>query len=134
MGHTLPGDLKNEDAVARVSSAPNVHILIYPVIDMAGPNSHVGSRNNLFGKDSDPALWEKFSNHKQITKETSPGFLVHSTTDKVVPVANSDDYVDAMKKAGVEVKYIRLYAGAHGYGLTDKWSSQCVAWLRENGF
>ena len=132
--HVLPGDAKSEDPVAKVSSAPNAHILIYPVIDMAGPNTHVGSRNNLFGSEPAPELWEMFSNHKQITKETSPGFLVHSTTDKVVPVANADDYVESLKKAGVKVKYIRLDAGAHGYGLTDKWSGECVEWLRGLGF
>ena len=55
-------------------------------------------------------------------------------TDNVVPVSNADNYVAALKSAGVEVEYVRLEDGPHGFGLTDKWAPRCIDWLRTHGF
>src|SRR5205085_3032603 len=106
----------------------------YPVITMTGSDAHAGSRKNLFGPEPDPALTERFSNQKQVTKQTPPAFIVHSTTDKVVPVSNSDNYAGALRTAGVDYVYVRLDHGKHGFGLTDEWRVPCVEWLRRRGF
>jgi acetyl esterase/lipase len=133
--HYTSGDPAAEDVVDRVSSRPDLHILIYPVINMDGPDAHVGSRNNLFGKEElKPELFELFSNHKQVTKETPPAFLVHSVTDKTVAISNSDNYVKALELAGVPHEYVRLETGIHGFGLTDQWTQQCIEWLRKYKF
>jgi acetyl esterase/lipase len=132
--HYTAGDPGSEDPIDRVSSRPDLQILIYPVINLGGPDTHIGSRNNLLGKDADPKLIELFSNQKQVTSDTPPGFVVHSITDKVVPVSNADNYVQAMKDAGVACEYIRLETGPHGFGLTQLWTPQCLEWLRKNKF
>ena len=54
--------------------------------------------------------------------------------DKAVPVSNSDDYAAALKKAGVEVEYVRVEHGPHGFGLQDFWTGKCVEWLRKMKF
>ena len=45
-----------------------------------------------------------------------------------------DQDVDALKKAGVEVEYVRPEKGPHGFGLKDFWTEQCVEWLRKIKF
>jgi len=109
--------------------------LIYPVITM-GPTGHAGSRVNLFGKEqaTDEELIELLSNEKHVTKQTPPAFVCHGVDDKAVPISNSDEYVEALKKAGVEVEYVRPEKGPHGFGLKDFWTEKCVEWLRKIKF
>jgi dipeptidyl aminopeptidase/acylaminoacyl peptidase len=91
---------------------------------------------NLFGKEkaNDKELIELLSNEKHVNAQTPPAFVCHAVEDKVVPVSNSDDYVAALKKAGVEVEYVRPEKGPHGFGLKDFWTGRCVEWLRKMKF
>ena len=52
-----------------------------------------------------PATVEKF--------KTIPEIVVHGDADTVVPVMSSRAMVEAMKKLGVEVKYIEVPGGSH---------------------
>ncbi|MEZ0265361.1 MAG: alpha/beta hydrolase [Phycisphaerae bacterium] len=133
--HYDAGDASAADPIDRASSRPDLSVLIYPVITM-GPTGHAGSRNNLLGKDkaNDPALIELLSNEKHVNDKTPPAFLVHGIDDKAVPVSNSDSYAEALKKAGVDVEYVRVDKGPHGFGLKDFWTDKCVAWLRKHKF
>jgi acetyl esterase/lipase len=133
--HWDEGNAGSDDLIEKASSRPNVQVLIYPVITM-GPTGHAGSRNNLFGKEkaNDAELIELLSNEKHVTAQTPPAFVVHAVEDKVVPVSNSDNYVEALKKAGVDVEYIRPEKGPHGFGLKDFWTERCVEWLRKQKF
>lgn len=131
--HYTAGDVNADDPVERVSSRPDLQILIYPVITM-GPGGHGGSKRNLLGDNSPAELVELLSNEKQVTKGTPPAFLVHSTTDHVVPVSNSDNYAAALKKNGVAYEYIRGEYGEHGFGLRDFWTKGAEKWLGEMKF
>jgi acetyl esterase/lipase len=133
--HFDEGDAASEDPIERVSNRPNAQILIYPVITM-GPTGHKGSRVNLLGKEraEDAELIELLSNEKHVTGRTPPAFVCHAVEDKAVPISNSDEYVAALKKAGVEVEYVRPEKGPHGFGLKDFWTEGCVAWLRRMKF
>jgi acetyl esterase/lipase len=131
--HFDAGKPDAEDPIDRVSSRPDLTILIYPVISMTS-KGHAGSRNNLLGKDPDPALIELLSNENHVTDQTPPAFLVHSTQDKGVPVENSDMYAAALKAHNIPVEFIRGELGGHGFGLKDFWDSKCIAWLRANKF
>jgi len=62
--HFDDGDSSNSDPIERVSSRPDLAILIYPVISMAEPYVHAGSRRNLLGNNPDPKLVELLSNQK----------------------------------------------------------------------
>jgi acetyl esterase/lipase len=132
--HFDGGDAGSDDLIERVSSRPDVQIVIYPVITLSGPDAHAGSRRNLLGENPDPALVELLSNQKQVTPQTPPAFVVHSTTDTVVPISNSDEYVKALRAAGVTCEYVRLESGAHGFGLTPAWTMRCIEWLRTQKF
>jgi len=132
-----PGDA---DPIEQHSSRPNVAILIYPVVTLALPFAHEGSRRNLLG-DNPPAELVRFlSNETQVTKETPPTFLLHTDEDRGVPAENSLNFALALRKAGVPVEMHLYEHGAHGFGLGGNdpvlsgWPALCAAWLKGRGF
>ncbi len=138
--HFDVGSPSSADSVERVSSRPDLMVLIYPVITM-GEASHPGSRTNLLGKMPSPNLVHLMSNEEQVTKETPPAFLVHTANDAVVPVKNSLAFAQALEKAGVPFELHVFEKGPpHGYGLASNdpvvgiWPKLCEQWLRGRGF
>ena len=133
--HFDAGDPSSSDLIERVSCRPDLHILLYPVVTLAdGSNVHTNSRTWLLGDNPTPKLIELLSNEKQVTKDTPPAFIVHSTGDTTVPVANSDQYVAALTRNNVPFVYLREPIGQHGFGLTGDWSGQAMAWLHTQKF
>jgi len=133
--HFDAGDPTSTDPIQRASSRPDLHILLYPVVTLADePNVHKGSRTWLLGDNPTSETLELLSNEKHVTKDTPPAFVVHSITDTVVPVANSDQYVAALTKNNVPFVYLREPIGKHGFGITDDWSNQAMVWLHAQKF
>jgi len=62
-------DLK--DDIDQEEKAPDFQMLIYPVVSMNKGVTHMGSRNNLLGKNPDEALIQQFSNELKV-KENTP--------------------------------------------------------------
>jgi acetyl esterase/lipase len=131
-----PGD---PDTIEQRSSRPDFMILAYPVITFTEPYLHRGSRNNLLGEHPDPALVELMSNEKQVTKNTPPTFLFHTTDDNVVPVENSVLFYSALRAAGVPAEMHIYLKGPHGVGLAQwdpilsTWPLRLADWLRIQG-
>ena len=127
------------DPIGRVSSRPDLAILIYPVITM-GEKTHAGSKKNLLGDNPTPELVALLSNEKQVTAETPPTFLVHTMTDPGVPVDNTLLFVAALRNAGVPFELHLYERGPHGFGLggndpiLSTWPARCADWLRVHGF
>jgi acetyl esterase/lipase len=119
-----------------VSSRPDFAILCYPVITMKDPFVHKGSRENLLGKNPDPKLIEEMSNETQVTAETPPTFLFHTSDDPGVPAQNSVYFYLALRKAGVPAEMHLFEHGRHGVGLAQTepalkiWPSLLENWLR----
>ena len=131
--HFDAGDPKSPDAIGTVSCRPDFMVLVYPVISM-GTQGHLGSRNNLLGKDATPDLVELFSNEKQVNAQTPPAFLAHALDDKVVPAVNSSMFHDALRVNNVEAKFLELSSGGHGLNgykgpMWDAWQTQSLEWL-----
>ena len=82
--HNQLGDPAAADLLARESSRPNFAILCYPVITMTEPWGHGGSKRNLLGENPDPKLAEFLSSDKQVSTNTPPCFLWHTTEDTAV--------------------------------------------------
>ena len=137
--HFDAGQPTAADAIERVSSRPDVLILIYPVITMR-ELTHAGSKKNLLGTEAKPELVALLSNEERVTKETPPTFLVHTVDDAGVPVENSLMFVAALRKAGVPFELHLYERGRHGFGLggTDPilltWPGRLADWLRLHGF
>jgi acetyl esterase/lipase len=136
--HFDTGDPNATDPIDRAGSRPDFAILAYPVISF-GEFAHVGSRDNLLGKNPDPKLVEDLSNDLRVTAQTPPTFLFHTTADATVPVENSVRFYLALRKAGVPAEMHIFQNGPHGVGLapTDAtlsaWGGLLANWLRERG-
>ena len=138
--HFDAGKLADGDPIERVSSRPDFLLLIYPVITMRDSLTHGGSRRNLIGLQPAPELVRLMSNETQVTRETPPTFLVHSTDDKAVPVENSLLFYEALKRNGVPTEMHVFEHGGHGFGLAPKdpvlstWTMLCESWMRRHGW
>jgi acetyl esterase/lipase len=135
--HFDAGRADARDPIDRQSCRPDFAVLVYGVITLTRPYTHVGSRNNLLGKDAgDAKLVEYYSNEKQVTKNTPPTFLVHTSEDTAVPPENSVLFYLALRKAGVPAELHVFENGRHGLGLGPKelafsrWPGLCAAWFR----
>jgi acetyl esterase/lipase len=128
------------DPVERQSSRPDRLILIYPVIALATPFGHAGTKRNLLGDDPPAGLVASLSNETQVTKDTPPTFLVHTDGDTAVPAENSLLFAMALRKAHVPLELHVFEKGRHGLGLGGgdaafaAWPKLCEAWLRVQGF
>lgn len=133
--HFDAGNATSDDPIEKVSSRPDLGILCYPVITM-GQYTHMGSKNNLLGKDASEELVKFLSNELQVTAETPPTFIFHTAEDTVVPVENAFMFAEALRKHGVPFD-LHIYAkGRHGIGLANghPWTKDCEFWLKQNGF
>jgi len=116
------------------SFRPDFSILIYPVISFTDSLTHMGSRDNLVGKNPSQEVIKLYSNELQVTKDTPKAFLVHSADDGAVPVGNSIAYYEALLKNGIYGELLLYPHGEHGYGMNnkttaDKWIDNLKNWL-----
>jgi acetyl esterase/lipase len=126
------------DVIDRQSSRPDFLALGYPVVSFT-QNVHQGSKRALLGDNPDPKLVENLSNELQVTAQTPPTFLFHTTNDQTVPVENSVMFYLALRKAGVPAEMHLYENGPHGVGLapTDEalssWPARLADWMRGRG-
>ncbi|MBM7564134.1 alpha/beta hydrolase [Paenibacillus sacheonensis] len=133
------GRLEADDPIDRMSSRPNAAILCYPVISM-GPAGHSGSLANLLGDEPDAALVARMSTELQVTADTPPTFLWHTSDDAAVPVENALLFAAALSRAGVPFDLHVYEKGPHGMGLAERdphvgnWTTVCGLWLKRYDF
>lgn len=122
-----------DDAVTR----PDFQILFYPVIAVTGPTAHQGSARNLLGENPSPELADRYNNHLQVKSDNPPAFILHSSDDSCVPVANSLEYYSALVANGVPASLHIYPVGEHGWGFYDgfvykpQWSAELEYWLTQ---
>lgn len=137
--HFDEGNASVDDPIDRVSSRPDLLVLIYPVITMRG-FTHAGSKRMLLGENPSSDLVALLSNDEHVSKRTPPTFLVHTANDPAVPVENSLHFAEALRKAGVPFELHVFERGPHGFGLGGNnpvllsWPARCADWLRLQGF
>lgn len=134
------GNKEAEDVIEQMSCRPDLLILCYPVITLQGPFAHEGSRDNLLGKGAELAQAEQLSSELNVTEDTPPTFLWHTSDDAAVPVENSLLFAAALSKHKVLFD-LHVYAkGRHGLGLADdeehtrSWTDACASWLAFQNF
>ena len=115
-------------------------MLIYPVVTMQLDFTHRGSRTNLLGEEPSAELVWLMSSEHQVSPETPPSFLVHTTDDAAVPVENSLGFYTALRRAGVPVEMHIFQTGRHGFGLApddpvlSSWAGLAERWMDRNGW
>ena len=129
------------DALPGRRAAPISPILVYPVIsfthhpyaqwfhvESAGQSARIRRRSG------------GLSNELQVTPQTPPAFLFHTTGDTVVPSENSVLYYLALRKAGVKAEMHIYQEGQHGVGLAQSnpvlstWPGLLKQWLALNSW
>lgn len=138
MGASAGGHLASTAATHYTAGTrPDFQILFYPVISMDLSNCHKGSRDNLLGKSPSEELVRLYSNELQVTGDTPPAFIMHSSDDGAVPVSNSVSYYLALVKNKVPASLHTYPIGGHGWGFRDsftykrQWTGELEKWLRE---
>ncbi|MDF9799656.1 acetyl esterase/lipase [Catalinimonas alkaloidigena] len=128
------------DPVDQESSRPDFMVLLYPVISFTEDYQHSGSRVSLLGEDADPATVRLLSNELQVTDDTPPAFLVHTTEDQSVPPENSIYFYLELKKRNIPVEMHIFEKGRHGLGMGapgtafSSWPGLCEEWMLERGY
>jgi acetyl esterase/lipase len=129
-----------KDSVNKYSFRPDFMVLISPVITLAYPFAHKGSRENLLGKDAGKELVDKFSTNLHVTDKTPPTILFHANDDKSVSSLNSVFFYTALREKGVNASLHIFPHGGHAINLTTSpgstilWMPILDAWLKETGF
>jgi acetyl esterase/lipase len=133
------GNAEAADRIERAGSRPDFLILGYPVISFQPAIAHAGSVRSLLGENPDPKLITGLSSDRQVTAETPPTFLFHTTTDQAAPVENSIQFYLALRKAKVPAELHVFENGPHGVGLAlgdpalSAWPALPANWLRGRG-
>jgi acetyl esterase/lipase len=116
---SLLGELDTRDnsdpGLAKYSS------LVQAVVDVSGPMDFTidfYSDGGAFFADllgatekQNLELWKSASPVFNITQHTAPFLIVHGTRDTTVPIAQSVEFANALRKAGVDVSLVQLNDG-----------------------
>ncbi len=127
------------DNKENISVRPDFMILIYPVISFRDSVAHIGSREQLIGKQPSKEKIDFYSNELQVTDKTPPTFLVHASDDDAVNAENSLIFYQQLLKHKVTVELHIYQNGGHGFGMNnkttkEKWMERCKNWMEANGW
>ncbi len=132
--------VKTPDEADTQSCRPDFMVLAYPVISMEPPETHPTSREDFLGSKPDAELAHRYSNQFAVTAQTPGTFLFATTSDPVVPVANSVDFYRALIDHHVPAE-LHIYDFAnHGCGLCGSilplstWPELLRNWLVQRGW
>lgn len=128
------------------SKPVNASVLCYPVISADKNIAHIGSFQNLLGKQEiteDDV--EKFSCNNMVSDKTPPTFIWATAEDNLVPVQNSLVYALALAKHKVPFELRVFPFGHHGLSTADDqtcgplneklmrvngWLDEVTSWLK----
>jgi acetyl esterase/lipase len=130
------GNSKAADPIDRVSSRLNFAVLGYPAIVIDSPQ---WQWMGLADKKSSDRIKRELSPVLNVSANTPPTFLFHTTTDELVSSSNSVMYYNALLAAKVPAEMHIFEQGRHGLGfaMTDPalsvWSTLLQNWLQQRG-
>lgn len=107
---------------------PGALVLCYPVVTM-GEKTHVGSRENLLGKEPEEKMICLTSVEKQVTPNYPPAFVWCGDMDQTVDPENSRMLCRALEQTGVPYEFIEYPGVDHGVGLGEK--LPCEGWIEK---
>ena len=122
---------------AEEKDKPDFSILFYPVITANNYTTHIGTFNNLLGRNRTECESDAYSMEKCGTEKTPPTILLLSDDDRTVPAAGAAMYYAALKYYGVKASMYVFPSGGHGWGNYDRfsyqkeWQNLLLRWLDE---
>ena len=127
---------------------PNGAVLCYPVIT-SGEKRHDGSIVNIAGENYPDDIMELVSLEKQVTPDTPPVFLWHTSNDTCVPIENTLLFASALAENKVPFACHIFENGEHGLALCDdstagysghinpdcgRWFEMAVDWIKNKAY
>jgi acetyl esterase/lipase len=78
--------------------------------------------------EEDPELWDQASPVAQVGPHAPPMLVLHGTHDAVIPLAEAEAFVAALRRVSTEsVVFARLYGAQHGWDfLNTPWTEHTV--------
>jgi len=138
--HFDSGNASATDPIDRESSRPDFMVLSYAVITFEPPYANMGTRSTLLGDHPDSNLVTLLSNEQQVTHETPPAFIFHTSDDPSVSAANAVMMYQALVNKGVPAELHIYQHGPHASGLAQRfpqlrgWTDQLMHWMVFNGW
>ena len=133
--HYDKGDPDADDPVEGLSCRPDFFVPCYPVVSML-QYPHTGSILALLGGPDQFPKQRFFSAELNVTPDTPPAYIWHSSNDELVPVENNLMLAGALSRAGVLFE-LHVFADApHGVGLAEDqpdiatWPAECAAFIK----
>ncbi len=131
-------ELDNDSAI---NARPDFSIFMISVLTM-GPNTHSETRDNLLGPNAPDDLIAKYSCEKQVTPDTPPGFIAHTSNDHHVSFENSIMYYKALVANNVDAELHIYKSGDHSVEATfekgkisfNNWNDNLTNWLIEQKY
>ena len=126
------GDASDSDPVNRVDARVQAVVALFAPSDLMllfSTMERPGALTSLMGFSYQdpatafvPARADDFENRQyrdaspltHVTRDDPPMLLMHGDADTIVPIKQSEIMESALKKAGVDVRFIRVPGGAHG--------------------
>lgn len=129
------------DEADAVSHRPDLNILLYPVVTMADPFVHAGSRGQLLGPSPTSDQIIEWSLESQNWFGVAPTVLVHALDDASVPPENSLQLLYSLRANDVVSEVHLFQEGGHGFGIrliagkpAEVWPELVLAFGRRNGW
>ncbi len=141
-----PGKADAKDPIDRESSAVQAVACFFPPTDFLnygtagedavgtgilkdykpafGPRSDTPESRQIFGKEISPIYF--------ITAALPPTLIFHGDADKLVPLQQSETFVQRATEAGATAKVVVHPGGAHGWGGMDKDMAVMADWFDEH--
>lgn len=127
------------DNKENINLRPDFMMLIYPVISFQDSIGHIGSRDQLIGKNPSQEKKDEYSNELHVTDNTPPTFLVHANDDDGVSPRNSIYFYLALLQHHVPAELHIYQTGGHGFGMhmkksKEEWMETLKNWMDTNGW
>ncbi|THD77057.1 MAG: alpha/beta hydrolase [Phenylobacterium sp.] len=116
------------DAADALAARPDLSAVMYPVMTVARPYAHDGSRTALLGPAPTPEAEAAYSPDLHVSAAAPPTFLIHAWDDPVVPIENSLAYLAALRAAKVPAEAHLFEEGGHGFGIWLARGKPAAAW------
>ncbi len=105
---------------------PGVSSRLSAVVDMYGPTdltiefewNSAELLKNAFGETYSNAAW--VSPISYVTSDDPPFLVMHGEEDALVPISQSEVFVEALQSAGIEVTFVRVEDAGHGFSPATK--------------
>lgn len=135
--HAQKGDARASDPVEREDSSVQAVVCFFPPTDFlnwGGPGidgvglQSMAQLRAAFGTRADTeagrqALGREISPIYYITSHLPPTLIIHGDADKIVPVQQSESFVDQARKAGAPLVKLVVVKGK-GHGWSGFWDSK----------